>query len=70
MVNGLTGPAVLQVARVFRHGTFLGMSDRQILAQFVERHDEGAFEAILTRHGPMVRNVCRQLLVDPHDVDD
>ena len=33
------------------------------------RHDEAAFEAILLRHGLMVRTVCRQLL-DHHDVDD
>jgi DNA-directed RNA polymerase specialized sigma24 family protein len=44
-------------------------SDGQILERFVERHDEAAFEAILLRHGPMVRTVCRQLL-DHHDVDD
>ena len=29
-----------------------------------------AFEAILTRHGPMVRRVCQQMLFNPHDVDD
>ncbi len=70
MVNGLSRSAAFHVGGVFRNGTFLGMSDRQILQQFVERGDEGAFEAILSRHGPMVRNVCRQILVDPHDVDD
>jgi RNA polymerase sigma factor (sigma-70 family) len=70
MVNGLTGSAVLDVARIFRDGTLLGMSDREILERFVEQHDEAAFEAILTRHGSMVRNVCRQILVDPHDADD
>ena len=67
---GLTAHAMHKVARVFREGTLVGMSDRQILDRFVECHDEMAFEAILTRHGPMVRNVCRQILFDPHDVDD
>ncbi len=62
--------AVLEVARVFRDGTLVGMSDRQILERFVENHDEMAFEAILTRHGPMVRRVCRQMLNNSHDVDD
>ena len=70
MGNGLTARAAYQVAHVFRDGTLLGMSDRQILERFVEHRDEMAFEAILTRHGPMVRNVCRQILFDPHDVDD
>ncbi len=70
MRNGLTASAAIQVARVFRDGTLAGMSDRQILERFVERRDELAFEALLYRHGAMVRNVCRQMLFDPHDVDD
>ena len=55
---------------MFRDGTFVGISDRQVLERFVENHDEMAFEAILTRHGPMVRSVCRQMLFNSHDVDD
>ena len=51
MGNGLTARAALQVARVFRDGTLVGMTDRQILDRFVERHDQTAFEAILA---PMV----------------
>ncbi len=70
MGNGLTASAAIQVARVFRDGTLVGMSDRQILERFVERRDELAFEALLYRHGAMVRNVCRQMLFDPHDVED
>jgi DNA-directed RNA polymerase specialized sigma24 family protein len=70
MGNGLTIKAACQVARVFRDGSLVGMSDRLVLERFVERQDDMAFEAILTRHGPMVRNVCRQILFDPHDVDD
>ena len=70
MGNGLTAHTAFQIARVFRDGTLVGMSDRETLERFVERNDEMAFEAILTRHGAMVRNVCRQILFDPHDVDD
>jgi hypothetical protein len=55
MGNGLNGSALLQVARVFRDGSLVGMSDQEILERFVESRDEMAFEAILTRHGPMVR---------------
>ena len=43
---------------------------RQILARFVERRDPVAFEAIVSRHGPMVLSVCRQMLRDVNDVDD
>ncbi len=70
MVNGLPARAAMQVARVFRDGTLAGMSDRQVLARFIEHRDETAFEAILYRHGAMVRKVCKQMLFDPHDVDD
>jgi RNA polymerase sigma factor (sigma-70 family) len=70
MGNGLAARAAFQVARVFREGTFVGMTDRQVLERFVESQDELAFEAMLERHGSMVRNVCRQILFDPHDVDD
>ncbi len=70
MGNGLTAHAAVQLARVFRDGTLAGMSDRQVLERFIEDRDETAFEAILYRHGAMVRNVCRQVLFDPHDVDD
>jgi RNA polymerase sigma factor (sigma-70 family) len=67
---GLTAHAMHKVTRVFRDGTLVGMSDCQVLERFVESQDETAFEAILTRHGPMVRRVCQQILFDRHDVDD
>jgi RNA polymerase sigma factor (sigma-70 family) len=70
MVNGRANMALRQVARVFHDGTLTGLSDRQILERFVDRRDEAAFEALMVRHGPMVLNVCRRLLRDPHDVED
>jgi RNA polymerase sigma factor (sigma-70 family) len=70
MVDGRTSRAALQVARIFQDGTFLGLSDRQVLERFVAERDEAAFEVLIARHGPMVRRVCRQLLIDPHDGDD
>lgn len=51
-------------------GTIAGLTERQVLARFVERRDSVAFEAIVARHGPMVLSVCRQLLRDVNDVDD
>lgn len=46
------------------------VSDRQLLEHFVERHDEGAFETLVQRHGPMVLGVCRRVLPEAHDADD
>src|SRR5438270_4994798 len=47
-----------------------GMSDGQLLGEFVARRDAAAFESLLGRHGPMVLGVCRRLLPDPHDAED
>jgi RNA polymerase sigma factor (sigma-70 family) len=45
------------------------MTDGQLLGCFVEQRDEGAFAALVRRHGPMVWGVSRRLL-NPHDAED
>jgi RNA polymerase sigma factor (sigma-70 family) len=70
MVNGRTRAAMREVVRIFQDGTLAGLSDREILARFVSARDEAAFEALLARHGPMVWNVCRQILRQPDDAED
>jgi DNA-directed RNA polymerase specialized sigma24 family protein len=45
-------------------------SDGCLLARFVSDRDEVAFEALVTRHGPMVLRLCRRLTADPHDAED
>ena len=70
MVHGSTQVAWRQVVRVFHDGTLTGMSDREVLERFVNDRDESAFEVLLNRHGPMVLNICRQLLREPHDAED
>jgi RNA polymerase sigma factor (sigma-70 family) len=47
-----------------------GLTDGQLLARFVDDADEGAFELLVERHGPMVRGVCRRVLGNSHDADD
>jgi RNA polymerase sigma factor (sigma-70 family) len=44
--------------------------DGDLLLRFVERRDEGAFAALVRRHGPMVLAVCRGLLGDSHAAED
>jgi len=62
--------ALKQIGRLFRDGTSVGLGDGDLLARFVARRDEAAFEALVSRHGPMVLGVCRRMLSDPHDADD
>src|SRR5258708_6400246 len=46
------------------------LSDRDLLDRFVAAHDEAAFVAIVGRHGPLVRAVCRRVLRQEADADD
>jgi RNA polymerase sigma factor (sigma-70 family) len=45
-------------------------ADAVLLGRFVRDRDEGAFAALVRRHGPMVRRVCRRVLADPGLADD
>ena len=47
-----------------------GLSDGQLLESFLTQQDEGAFEALVRRHGPMVWGVCRRALSNPQDAED
>ena len=66
------------VARAWRgllgQGSATGLEDGPLLERFAGRSGdaaaEAAFAALVARHGPMVRRVCRKLLADPHDADD
>jgi RNA polymerase sigma factor (sigma-70 family) len=65
------------VRTLFRTGSLCGLTDEQLLDRFGIRNDEGdeadaaaAFEALVERHGPMVRRLCRSLTNDRHDADD
>jgi len=44
--------------------------DRQLLARFVQDHDEAAFTALVRRHGPMVLGISRRVLGDASAADD
>jgi RNA polymerase sigma factor (sigma-70 family) len=53
-----------------RAGALRGLTDGQLLARFIERRDEAAFEALVRRHGPMVLGLCRRVLGSLHDAED
>jgi RNA polymerase sigma factor (sigma-70 family) len=47
-----------------------GLTDKQLLARFAAARDQGAFTALVRRHGAMVLGVCRRLLRHEQDVED
>jgi RNA polymerase sigma factor (sigma-70 family) len=47
-----------------------GLTDEQLLANFVARRDEAAFELLVWRHGAMVLSTCRRLLRDAQEAED
>ncbi|MGE3809801.1 MAG: sigma-70 family RNA polymerase sigma factor, partial [Gemmataceae bacterium] len=45
-------------------------TDAELLDCFVTHHDEGAFEVLVRRHGPMVLRLCRSILHNTQDAED
>ncbi len=46
------------------------LADAELLARFVERRDEAAFEALVWRHGQLIWNVCHRILRNQQDAED
>jgi RNA polymerase sigma factor (sigma-70 family) len=73
MTSGPQGSVHRSIRTLFSAGTAGGMTDGQLLEQFLSRRDEGAeaaFATLVALHGPMVWNVCRGVLTDPHAAED
>ena len=68
-----TGQVMTSWRTLLEAGSVAAMTDAMLLERFAARRDaaaETAFAALVARHGPMVRQVCRRLLVDSHDAED
>jgi RNA polymerase sigma factor (sigma-70 family) len=48
----------------------LGLTDKQLLDDYLSRREEAALAALVRRHGPMVWGVCRRGLRNYHDAED
>jgi RNA polymerase sigma factor (sigma-70 family) len=58
----------LRRAVLLRDGA--GLTDEQLLEDYISRRDEAALAALVRRHGPMVWGVCRRVLRNYHDAED
>src|SRR5258708_10046305 len=47
-----------------------GLTDGELVQQYVTRRDEAAFEALVRRHGSMVLGVCGRVLRNRADAED
>jgi RNA polymerase sigma-70 factor (ECF subfamily) len=48
----------------------VGLTDRQLLDDYVRDQDAGAFRRLVARHGAAVYRVCRGVLRDPYEAED
>jgi RNA polymerase sigma factor (sigma-70 family) len=70
MGERVTGGILGSVGSLFREGTVAGLTDAQLLERYAARDDPAAFEALVSRYGPMVLGVCRRRLRDRHAAED
>ena len=70
MATSATGMALRHLRDLFSSGTVIGHTDGQLLTRYATCNDGSAFEALVTRHGPMVVATCRAVLKHEHDIED
>src|SRR5262249_26763602 len=47
-----------------------GLTDPELIARWLDRRDEVAFEVLVLRHGPIVLGVCRRMPRQAQDAED
>ena len=73
MAIGLSGALQRDMGALFDAGSMTGLTDRDLIDRFSGPRTaaaEAAFEVLVTRHGPMVLRVCRNVLGDLDDAQD
>jgi hypothetical protein len=63
-------PLVRDLRKLVEAQATRDLSDAQLLEQFASGRDEGAFAALMSRHGGLVWRVCRQVLHQEQDAED
>src|SRR5262245_33492266 len=70
MSTAHAGTILRQVARLVDTEATRGLTDAQLLGRFAAGRDEGAFAALVQRHGGLVWGVCQHLLRQEQDAED
>src|SRR5687768_9424062 len=69
MANGMQ-TAMGQLQRLIGSAASASLTDAQLLADFVARRDEKAFEVLVWRHSGLVLGTCERVLRDSHAAED
>jgi RNA polymerase sigma factor (sigma-70 family) len=73
MKIGMQGSVLRPLQTLFSVGSVGGLTDGQLLEEFLSRRNTGAeaaFAALVALHGPMVWNVCQSVLAESHAAED
>jgi RNA polymerase sigma-70 factor (ECF subfamily) len=62
--------AARDLRTLYEAGAIGGLTDGQLLEQFIADRDEAAFEVLVRRHGMLVWGACRRILGSHHDAED
>src|SRR5262245_18783126 len=70
MATGRMSEVVQHLRRSVLQHEGAGLTDGQLLEEYLHRRDPAALAALIRRHGPMVWGVCRRVLRHQHDAED
>jgi RNA polymerase sigma factor (sigma-70 family) len=70
MSRPAAGTVLQVIRRLIEDPGTSGHSDAELLRRFTSDRDEAAFRCLMHRHGPMVLNVCREVLGNEADAAD
>ena len=70
MVTNQMSGVIQHLRRTVLLRDWAGLTDGQLLEDYISRRDEAALAALVWRHGPMVWGVCRRVLRNHHDAED
>src|SRR5262245_66567380 len=69
MATSQTSEVIQHIRRAVLPRDGAGLTDGQLLEDYLSRRDQAALAALVWRHGPMVWGTVRRVLPDHHDAE-
>src|SRR4051812_31170865 len=70
MATSQMSEVILHLGRTMRLQDGAGLTDGQLLEDYLSPGDQAALAVLVRRHGPMVWGVCRRVLRSHEDAED